>query len=85
MSKKSVKIVAPTSDAARAQANIKESLRLHNVQFPEKPANPPKGKVVKINSNPVRTTSGISGKGGSMVGSVYRPMGSGGATNQYNK
>ena len=31
-----------------------------------------------------RTTSGISGKGGAMVGGLYRPMGSGGI-NQFNK
>jgi len=77
MAGKSVKVVAATSDAARANANIKESLRLHNVQFPKKPANPSKGKVVKINSNPVRTTSGISGKGGANVGKVFKPMGGG--------
>lgn len=82
----SVKIVAKTSDQARATANLRESIRLHNTQFTgnriahaEKfVASQPKPKPVKVNSNPVRTSPGISGKGGSNVGGLYRPMGGGG-------
>jgi hypothetical protein len=39
----------------------------------------PNKETVRIRTNP-----GISGKGGSMVGGLYKPMGSGGI-NQYNK
>lgn len=87
---KSVKVVAATSDAARAQANLRESLRLHSTQFtgPQRTVAEarvaaqkvygPETKVVKVNSNPVRTTAGISGKGGANVGGLYKPMGGGG-------
>lgn len=88
---KSVKVVAATSDAARAQANMRESIRLHNAQFTGNAmahaekyiASQPKPKPVKINSNPVRTSAGISGKGGANVGGLYKPMG--GGLPQYNK
>ena len=71
MASKSVKVVAKTSDDARAQANIRESLRLYKTQFPDTPT-PSKGKVVKINSNPVRTNPGVTGAGAANVGKLYR-------------
>ena len=85
MAGKSVKVVAATSDDARASANMRESIRLHNTQFPQKAmahaekyiASQPKPKNIKVNSNPVRTTAGIAGKGGANVGGLYKPMGGG--------
>ena len=86
MAGKSVKVVAATSDDARAQANIRESIRLHNTQFAgaamadaEKYiASQPKPKNIKVNSNPVRTTAGITGKGGANVGGIYKESTGGG-------
>jgi len=89
MAGKSVKVVAATSDAARANANIKESLRLHNVSLgtgdiraheEKRVSELPKGPAVKI-----RTNSGISGKGGANVGGVYKPMGMGSGMNWQTK
>jgi hypothetical protein len=84
---KSVKIVSSTPDHARALANIKSANAVGNAKS---------GAAARIGAQKVDTTSkpnttvrirtspGISGKGGSNVGGLYRPMGSGG-TNQYNK
>ena len=84
-SKGSVKLVAPTSDSARANKNIQESLRLHNARFGTKDIrahaerNITKGPTVSI-----RSTPGIAGKGGANVGGLYKPMG-GGGMNWQNK
>jgi hypothetical protein len=78
-----VKAVLPMSGAERAQRNASESSRVQSISsgaVTKRSENQPKGPTVKIRTNP-----GITGKGGTMVGSLYRPMGSGGATNQYNK
>jgi hypothetical protein len=78
-----VKAVSQMSAAERAQRNNSESLRVKSTASgttTKRSENQPKGPTVKIRSNP-----GIAGKGGTMVGSMYRPMGGGGATNQYNK
>lgn len=78
-----VKVVPSMSGAERAQRNASESARVSavaNQTATKRSENQPKGSTVKIRTNP-----GISGKGGTMVGSLYRPMGGGGATNQYNK
>jgi membrane protein involved in colicin uptake len=78
-----VKAVSQMSAAERAQRNNSESLRVQGIasgKVTRRADNQPKGPTVKIRTNP-----GISGKGGSMVGGLYRPMGGGGATNQFNK
>jgi hypothetical protein len=78
-----VKAVSPMSGAERAQRNASESSRVSaiaNQTATKRSENQPKGPTVKIRTNP-----GIAGKGGAMVGALYRPMGGGGATNQYNK
>ena len=45
------------------------------------------GKLTPAPTVPIKTRNlgGIAGKGGAMVGGLYRPMSGGGATNQYNK
>jgi hypothetical protein len=85
---KSVKIVSSSPDHARALANIKSANAVGNAKS---------GAAARIGAYKVDTTSkpnttikirtnpGISGKGGAMVGGLYRPMGGGGATNQFNK
>jgi membrane protein involved in colicin uptake len=78
-----VKAVSSMSGAERAQRNASESARVQGIasgKVTRRADNQPKGPTISIRSNP-----GISGKGGAMVGSMYRPMGGGGATNQYNK
>ena len=78
-----VKTVPQMSAAERAMRNNSESLRVKSTAsgaVTKRSENQPKGSTVKIRTNP-----GITGKGGTMVGSLYRPMGGGGATNQYNK
>jgi hypothetical protein len=77
-----VKAVLPMSGAERAQRNASESSRVQGIASgttTKRSENQPKGPTVKIRTNP-----GIAGKGGAMVGALYRPMG-GGASNQYNK
>jgi hypothetical protein len=91
---RSVKIVAATSDAARAQANAREAQRVENAKSGRTAHESGKPAQIKTTtsklrgdvSTPVkiRTNPGISGKGGAMVGGLYRPMGSGGMS-QYNK
>jgi hypothetical protein len=91
---KSVKVVAGTSDAARAQANAKEARRVEGAKSGRtahesgKPAQI-KTTTAKLRGEApapvkIRTNPGISGKGGMMVGGLYKPMGGGGLP-QYNK
>jgi len=87
-SKGSVKLVAPTADAARAAANRTSTA----MSAAQKSGAFAKGTASKVDvtSKPkttvrIRTNPGIAGKGGTMVGALYRPMSGGGATNQYNK
>ena len=81
-----VKAVSPMSGAERAQRNASESARVSNQGTAaargaaSAERNATKGPTISVRSNP-----GISGKGGAMVGALYRPMSGGGATNQYNK
>jgi hypothetical protein len=85
MASKSVKIVASTPDAARAKANQRSTMRTQSAKDGSAAkigglvtehfntfGNKPKKTVVKIRTNP-----GISGKGGSNVGGIYKPMGGG--------
>jgi hypothetical protein len=91
---KSVKVVAGTSDAARAQANAKEARRVEGAKSGRTAHESGKPAQIKTTTSKlrgtapapvkIRTNPGISGKGGAMVGGLYRPIG-GGATNQYNK
>jgi hypothetical protein len=87
-SKGSVKLVAPTADAARAAANAKAANAAGNAKSGA--AARVGAQKVDVTSKPkttvnIRSNPGISGKGGAMVGALYRPMSGGGATNQYNK
>jgi hypothetical protein len=86
-SKGSVKLVAPTADAARAQANARAANAAGNAKSGA--AARVGAQKVDVTSKPkttvkIRTNPGISGKGGSMVGGLYKPMGGGGLP-QYNK
>lgn len=77
-----VKAVSPMSGAERAQRNASESSRVQGISSgttTRRSENQPKGPTISIRTNP-----GIYGKGGAMVGGLYRPMG-GGGINQYNK
>ena len=87
MASKSVKVVAPTADHARAHANIKASHKAYMAKSGE--AARVGAYKVDTTSKPnttvkIRTNPGISGKGGTMVGGLYKPMGGGGLP-QYNK
>jgi len=80
MAGKSVKVVAATSDAARAIAN-KNSTNVTNARKSGLVASQ-LASGVDVNAKPkttvkIRTNPGISGKGGTMVGGVYKPMGGG--------
>jgi membrane protein involved in colicin uptake len=81
-----VKVVPPMTAAERGNRNASESARTRNTAMgtldirAHAERNVTKGPTISIRTNP-----GISGKGGAMVGGLYRPMGSGYATNQYNK
>jgi hypothetical protein len=86
-SKGSVKLVAPTADAARAAANAKAANTAGNAASGA--AARVGAQKVDVTSKPkttvkIRTSPGISGKGGTMVGGIYKPMGGGGLP-QYNK
>jgi hypothetical protein len=86
-SKGSVKLVAPTADAARATANAKAANIAGNAASGA--AARVGAQKVDVTSKPkttvkIRTSPGISGKGGTMVGGMYKPMGGAGLP-QYNK
>ena len=80
-----VKVVPEMTSAERAQRNASENQRVSNQSTAAargaagRERNATRGSTVSIRTNP-----GISGKGGTMVGALYRPMGSGGMS-QYNK
>ena len=76
-----VKVVPSMTAAERSTRNISENQRVSSTASgaTTKTTNVPKGPTVSI-----RSTPGIAGKGGAMVGGLYKPMGSGGI-NPYNK
>jgi membrane protein involved in colicin uptake len=80
-----VKVVPEMTSAERAQRNASENQRVSNQSTAAargaagRERNATTGSTVSIRTNP-----GISGKGGTMVGALYRPMGAGGMS-QYNK
>jgi hypothetical protein len=68
---------SPESRARAAAAQNKKAL--------EEAARKAKNTALKNEVIRIRKAAGISGKGGGMVGGVYRPMGGGNVVNQYNK
>lgn len=88
---KSVKVVAKTADAARASANAIENQRVSITKSgvlakgTAKPIEARNAKnIIPKDTIKIRTNPGISGKGGAMVGGLYKPIGGGGLP-QYNK
>jgi hypothetical protein len=73
-----VKVTPPLTSAERAQRNISESYRLHNIRFgtgdirAHAERNVTKGPTISIRSN-----SGITGTGGANVAKLYKGGGMG--------
>jgi hypothetical protein len=70
-------IGSPESRARTAAANNKKTL--------EEAARAAKNTALKNEVIRIRKAAGISGKGGTMVGGLYKPMGGGGGMNWSTK